>query len=164
MSLILKCCIPKRAFDVWQIFWSALVASLTWAPWLTVVRWPWWIVWVGLPYWETFLINLQHSIYALSPNNLLIYLFIFGCTCSMWKFPSQEWNLHHSSNPSCCSDNNAISVTHCTVRKHSVLGISKWTGHISYRLYMIKSNHSSFTQKRHHIYISPTKFAHFKTI
>ena len=34
----------------------------------------------------------------------------------MWKFPSQELNLRHSSNLGCCSDN-AGSLTWCTTRE-----------------------------------------------
>ena len=42
--------------------------------------------------------------------------FIFGCACSMWKFPDQGSNLHHSSDPSHCSDN-ARSLTSCPTRE-----------------------------------------------
>ena len=38
--------------------------------------------------------------------------FFFGCTCGMWKFPGQGSNLHHSSHPNRCSDNNG-SLTYC---------------------------------------------------
>ena len=31
--------------------------------------------------------------------------FFFGLVHGTWKFPGQRWNLCHSSNPSCCSDN-----------------------------------------------------------
>ena len=39
------------------------------------------------------------------------YLFIFCLTPGMWKFPDQELNSHHSSDPSHCSDN-AGSLIH----------------------------------------------------
>ena len=31
--------------------------------------------------------------------------FSFGCIHGIWKFPGQEWNLYHSNDLSCCSDN-----------------------------------------------------------
>ena len=34
----------------------------------------------------------------------------------IWKFPSQGWNLHLSSNLSCCSDNTG-SLTLCATRE-----------------------------------------------
>ena len=39
-------------------------------------------------------------------------LFFFDCACGMWKFLDQGLNPHHSSSPSCCSDN-AGSLVHC---------------------------------------------------
>ena len=47
---------------------------------------------------------------------LFVCLFVFGIAHRMQKFPSQELNLHHSSNLDLCSDN-AGYLTHCTARK-----------------------------------------------
>ena len=41
---------------------------------------------------------------------------LFGHTQGIWKLPSQGINAHHSSNPSCCSDN-AVSLIHCATRE-----------------------------------------------
>ena len=46
----------------------------------------------------------------------LYFYFLFGSIPAMGKFPSQGLNLHHSSDPSCCSDN-ARSLTHCAMRE-----------------------------------------------
>ena len=43
---------------------------------------------------------IQNEKSCLLPSNV-IYLFILGCTCGMWKFPGQESNLCHRSDPSC---------------------------------------------------------------
>ena len=46
------------------------------------------------------------------------FFFFFFCwpRCSIWKFQGQGWNLHHSSNRSCFSDN-AGSLTCGTTRE-----------------------------------------------
>jgi len=44
-------------------------------------------------------------------DTISIFLFLFGLALSTWMFPGQRWNLHHSSNPSHCSDT-ARSLTH----------------------------------------------------
>ena len=46
----------------------------------------------------------------------LYWAFFFWSLHDIWQFPSQGLNLHHSSNPSRCS-NNTGSLTHCTTRE-----------------------------------------------
>ena len=55
---------------------------------------------------------------VLTPNCSLEHMshFFFSLTCNIWKFPGQGLNLHHSSNPSCCSDS-IRSLTHCPTRQ-----------------------------------------------
>ena len=52
------------------------------------------------------------------------FYFISGYISVMWKFPDQESNLHHRSQPSNYSDN-ARSLTHCVTREHHQLLILK---------------------------------------
>ena len=42
--------------------------------------------------------------------------YFFFCTCSMWKFPGQGWNVHHSSSLSTSRDNTR-SLTLCTTKE-----------------------------------------------
>lgn len=63
---------------------------------------------------------------------VIFFFFLFcGRACGMWKFPSWEANLRHSSNPSPCSDN-VGSLAHCATRKHpthfSFIIICVWRG------------------------------------
>ena len=46
---------------------------------------------------------------------LFLFLF-FGLNHSIWNFPGQGLNPHHSSSPSCCSDNTR-SLTHCATKE-----------------------------------------------
>ena len=46
----------------------------------------------------------------------IVFIFIFGCSRGIWKFPDQGSNPCLSSDPSCCSDNTR-SLTHCTTRE-----------------------------------------------
>ena len=48
---------------------------------------------------------------AFSMCNFQLYVYFFGHTHNMQKFPGQGSNLSHSSNPSHCSDNNGY-LTH----------------------------------------------------
>ena len=61
------------------------------------------------------------SIYDFSPLQTFAepqfcFVFVFGSTHGIWKFLDKEWNLYHSKDLSCCSDN-ARSLTHCTTRE-----------------------------------------------
>ena len=64
--------------------------------------------------------KLSCTLYTVK-STLLIWLFyfIFGCTCSMQKFPGQGSNLHHSSDPN-HSSYNARSITHQATREFQV--------------------------------------------
>ena len=44
------------------------------------------------------------------------FWYFFGHAHGIWKIPGQGSKLHHSSNPSCCSDN-AGSLTHWATRE-----------------------------------------------
>ena len=55
--------------------------------------------------------------------------FFFFCTHSMWKFLGQVFNLSHSSNLSCCSDN-AGSLIHWATRELPTLLLSEWILHV----------------------------------
>ena len=54
---------------------------------------------------------MAHNTLLPSPNS-----FFFCLSQSIWKFPGQGWDPHHSSDPSLCSDN-ARSLTCCTTRE-----------------------------------------------
>ena len=43
-----------------------------------------------------------------------LFFFLFGCTCAMWNFLGQEWNLHHCCNQSHSSDNVGSSTCEAT--------------------------------------------------
>ena len=59
-----------------------------------------------------YLIYLDYlSIYEY--KNRPSFFFFFGPAHNMWNFPGQGLNLHHSNNPSHCSDSSR-SLTHCT--------------------------------------------------
>ena len=51
-----------------------------------------------------------------------IYLYIFGLTWGLWKFPGQGSNPHHRSNPRHRNDNTR-SLTCCTTRELSQLDL-----------------------------------------
>ena len=66
--------------------------------------------------------TVWYNLYEESENILFIFMYLciclFGCTHGICKFPSQESNLCHRSDLSCCSDNaNARSLTCCVTRK-----------------------------------------------
>ena len=56
-----------------------------------------------------------------SVENLLPPPFL-GCTCSMWKFPGQGQNSHHSSDLCRCSDNAQYLIC-CATRERPPLSI-----------------------------------------
>ena len=49
----------------------------------------------------------QHNSLKTEHFYVFIYLFVYllGCTCGIHKLPGQGLSLHHSSDPSHCSDN-----------------------------------------------------------
>ena len=69
---------------------------------------------------------------------LFLFLF-FGHTCSMWKFPSQRSNPHHSRDPSCCSDN-AGSLTYCTTRELLAYSLLKRNFKVEFIFSLLKVN------------------------
>ena len=62
-------------------------------------------------------VNISFSIIAIYIHQTLsFFLFLFGCTYSMWKFPSQGSNPHHSRDMNHSRDN-ARPLPHCTTRE-----------------------------------------------
>ena len=54
--------------------------------------------------------------HAVFRGDTFLKLFFLSHAHGIWKFLGQRWNLHHSNDPSCCSDN-AGSLTHCAMRE-----------------------------------------------
>ena len=78
-----------------------------------------WRVFFHLSY-NTFFSSFTLCVFYLSVGFFFFFSF-FGwdrnnSAQGVQKFPGQELNLHHSSDPSCCSDN-AGSLTHSTTRE-----------------------------------------------
>ena len=70
--------------------------------------------------WATAVRFLTHCAMVGTLVILFIYLFIFGCTCGMWKFPGQGSNPYHNSDLSHSSDN-ARSLTCCATGEFLVV-------------------------------------------
>ena len=73
------------------------------------------------------------------------FLFFFGCICGILKVPGKGSNLHHSSDPSHCSDN-AGSLTHSTTRERLCTPIFKkpTKGYMSWLMFTTQSFISIF--------------------
>lgn len=63
--------------------------------------------------WWTWLFLVLNVLGQLCPfSEAVCFVLFFWLHCTMWKFLGQGSNPHHSSNPSCCSDNTG-SLTCC---------------------------------------------------
>ena len=67
----------------------------------------------------SFFIDLVYSSFkleAVGSNVIILFFFLFGHACGIWKFPGQESNLCHSSHESHSSDS-ARSLTYRATRE-----------------------------------------------
>ena len=61
-----------------------------------ICRWLFWIC-----FWEK--VSTTSYFYAILIP--LLWIYIFGHSCGIWKFPGQGFNLHHKNDTSCWSEN-----------------------------------------------------------